>query len=307
MYIETPTLNHELINTGFIDKIFSGRIKEAQEQSSLFIRAMLHEDGILRRLFENRVITADELDPELDNDQPSVICEKEPDAPQATFVSFKGTGPQKYFNGKRFRVPFGKIESDRENKSKFELMTIRMPITDWLKEHQVKAIQNEEDKAFFGAVNDIVEKNPANQSLSCPISTGDVNLLDVFTIGKNALRTLLLPIGKVAMHANTFDTWGAKLQHDVISNDDMKERLDRGTMGESSFFGTPIVTTIKSDIIPENVIYFFAPQEYFCKFFLLQDATLYLETKADMIAFHTYEAPGLGIGNTNGVVKVTLV
>ena len=31
-----------------------------------------------------------------------------------------------------------------------------------------------------------------------------------------------------------------------------------------------------------------------------------MKTEADLIHFHTYEAPGLGIGNTKGVVKITL-
>ena len=53
-------------------------------------------------------------------------------------------------------------------------------------------------------------------------------------------------------------------------------------------------------------MFFFAPQEYFCKFYLLQDATLFMKNEASMITFHTYEAPGFGIGNTKGVVKVTL-
>ena len=31
-----------------------------------------------------------------------------------------------------------------------------------------------------------------------------------------------------------------------------------------------------------------------------------MKTEADLIHFHTYEAPGLGICNTRGVVKITL-
>ena len=132
---ETTNVNIELMNRSFCDKVFCGQIKEAMENSSLYIRQKLYEDGILRRLFESCTVVSDELDPEMDSDNPSIIVEIEPEAPSATFVPFPGTGDRSYFYGKRFRVPFGKIESKRESKSKFELMAIRMPITEWLKEH----------------------------------------------------------------------------------------------------------------------------------------------------------------------------
>ena len=131
---ETTGVSAELINTAFLNKIDSGMTKEAEEAGSAYIRQILYEDGITRRLFEMKTITADELDPNVDDDKPSILVEKEPDATAATFVGYKGTGNRSYFTGKRFRVPFGKIESERLSKSKFELMSIRMDIMSWLKE-----------------------------------------------------------------------------------------------------------------------------------------------------------------------------
>jgi hypothetical protein len=53
-------------------------------------------------------------------------------------------------------------------------------------------------------------------------------------------------------------------------------------------------------------VYLFAPQEFIGNFFLLQDATLYIEQKAEMISFHSYEALGLGIGNTYGLGRLDI-
>ncbi len=303
MSYETPTVSAELLNQSFCDKVFNGQIKEAMENSSLYIRKKLYEDGILRRLFDSRTVTADELDPLMDSDQPSIICEIEPDAPKATFVPYKGTGDRDYFSGKRFRVPFGKVESMRETKSKFELMTIRMPITDWLKEHQVKMIQEEEDRLFIESIADIVEKNAAQQAITVSLTTGTFK--DAFTEGWKALTRLRLPQGKVLMHKNTYID-SLKLKTEDIGFGPQEQRFNRGVDGEDSFMGSPVVTTIKDNLVKENEIFFFTQPDYFIKFFLLQDATLFLQTEADMIHFHTYEAPGVGIGNTLGVVKVTL-
>lgn len=310
MAYETPSVSYELLNSAFVDKVFNGQVKEAQEQASLYIRQKLYEDGIVRRLFEYRTVTADELDPLMDSDQPSIICELEPDATQATFVPFKGTGNRMYYNGKRFRVPFGKVEAERTTKSKFELMTIRMPIQQWLQENQIKAVQQEEDRHFLDTCEDIIDRATtlAASDSSAPVQyveyTGS-SFKDAFTEGMKALTKLRLPVGKVLMHKNTFID-SLKLKMDEISFNPLEERFRRGIEGEDSFLGVPVVTTIKDDLVPENVLYFFTTQDYFMKFFLLQDATLFLKTEADMVTFHTYEAPGIGIGNVRGVVKVVL-
>ncbi len=300
---ETTNVSIELLNRSFCDKVFNGQIKEAQENSSLYIRQKLYEDGILRRLFESRTVMADELDPEMDTDNPSIIVEIEPDAPAATFVPFPGTGDRDYFYGKRFRVPFGKVESVRESKSKFELMTIRMPITEWLKEHQVKKIQEEEDRLFIETCADIVDKNKTDQQITVAMSANTFK--DAFTEGWKALTRMRLPQGKVLMHKNTYID-SLKLKTEDIGFAPQEQRFNRGLDGEDTFMGSPVVTTIKDNLVKENELYFFTQPDYFIKFFFLQDATLFLKTEADMIHFHTYEAPGIGIGNTRGVVKVTL-
>ena len=300
MSIETPQISAEVLNAAFIHKLDSGLIKEAEESGSAYIRQKLYEEGLLRRLFTMETKTAEDLDPELDNDQPSILVEKEPDAVQATFLPFKGTGDQRYFDGRRFRVPFGKVSSDVINKSKFELMTIRMNIMDWLKENQVKQIHQQEDTLFMTACNDIITAASGAQTHSA----GTDSFKDGFVGGLQLMTTLRLPIGQVLMNKNTYYE-STKLKTDEIGHVPQEKRFNEGVESEDSFMGHKVVTTIKDDLVPDNCLFMFAPQEYFCKFYALQDATLFLKNEADMIQFHTYEALGFGIGNTAGVVKVT--
>ncbi len=302
MSYETPNVSAELINQAFIQKIDSGMIKEAQEAASAYIRQKLYEDGIMRRLFESRTVTADELDPDVDTDKPRILVEKEPDATKATFVPYKGTGDRAYFEGIRFPVYFGKVESERLNKSKFELMSIRMDIMSWLKENQVKQIQQEEDEVFMDTIKALCADNAAQRTT---VSLSSNTFKDAFIEGVKGLTSLRLPTGKVVMHRNTY-TDSLKLKVEDIGYKAQDARFERAIDGEDTFLGYPVVTTIKDDIIPEDKIYFFAPQDFFCKFYFLQDATLFLKAEADMIQFHTYEAPGFGIGNTKGVFELTL-
>jgi hypothetical protein len=299
---ETPEISAEILNAAFVNKIESGLHKEAEEAGTAYIRQQLYEEGVLRRLFPPDTITPDELDPSLTDDKPRKILEIEPDAPSATFVAFKGTGPRAYFNGRRFAVPFGKVESDRMSKSKFELMTSKMDIMAWLKENQVKQVQNAEDGQFMATVEGIITDNIAAQATIA--GAGD-NFKQAFTLGLKGLTSLRLPVGKVLMHKNTyFDSLDLTVEDIGYKLQD--KRIGDGVEGEESFMGYPVITTLKTDICPEDVMYFFAPKEYFCSNMLLQDATLYLKVEADMYTFHTYEAPGMGIGNTLGVFRVTI-
>jgi len=81
---------------------------------------------------------------------------------------------------------------------------------------------------------------------------------------------------------------------------------DNGIEEETKLWGIPLITTIKTDILPNNQFYIFSPQNYLGNFFLLQDATLFIKQEADIVEFWSYAAPGMGIGNTSGITRVTL-
>jgi hypothetical protein len=100
--METTQVSAEVLNAAFVDKLEQGHVKEAEEAGSRYIRQKLYEDGFTRRIIEPVTKTAEDLDPAVDSDTPRILVEKEPDAPGATFVPFKGTGNRAYFTGKRF-------------------------------------------------------------------------------------------------------------------------------------------------------------------------------------------------------------
>ncbi len=85
---------------------------------------------------------------------------------------------------------------------------------------------------------------------------------------------------------------------------------DEGVEKSKKLWGLPVVTTIHNDIVTahggSNSVYLFAPEDFLGNFFLLQDATLFIEQKADIISFHSYEALGIGIGNIAGVSRLDI-
>ena len=60
------------------------------------------------------------------------------------------------------------------------------------------------------------------------------------------------------------------------------------------------------NIMYRNEVFLFAPENWLGNFFLLQDATLFIKQEADLIQFWSYSAPGIGIGQTDAVIRFVL-
>ena len=72
-----------------------------------------------------------------------------------------------------------------------------------------------------------------------------------------------------------------------------------------SAYGFKIKTTNKVDLVPDGTVYVFTTPEYLGQSFLLQDATVHLKSEYGVISFLADEYIAVGIGNVNGVVKLT--
>lgn len=299
--VETNTPSAAFLNNAFVKKITEGHIKEAADESSAFIRAKLRQEAAVREIIVPVGVTEDQLDRDENSDQPKIIVEKEPDS-EAIFVNFQGTGRRRWFKGPRYAIYFGKIESDRFTKSKFELMTNRSDIRKILSDNSVKDMADQEDGAFHSLISDIVALNPDQQS-GGPFQSA------TFKQAGQALLDREIPVGKTLMtktrYMDAVDLPASSVG-DVIAT----RHFDEGIESSQRLWGFPVVTTIKSSIYPSDKAWMFAPQQpnnFLGNFFLLQDATLFIEQKADIINFWSYEALGLGIGNRLSIQQITFV
>lgn len=298
MRTETTQLSAQFINSNFLRKIEEGRVKEAQTEGSAFIRAKLRQTSFAREILTPLILADDEIDRSEDTDLPKKIVEKEPDS-IATFVTFKGTGDRTWFSGPRYAVYFGKIESQRFNKSKFELMTYQNDIRKILSDNSVKDMADQEDGKFY------------ETCVACVAGKSDQDLTISGPLNANAISTALkkhisrkVPIGKLLM---TKQLYYDLLNLPYTSIGEVASRhYDQGVEEEEKLWGIPVVTTIKNDIVQPDEFWVFSPENFLGNFFLLQDATLFIKQEADMIEFWSYSAPGIGVGNTKSITRVTL-
>jgi hypothetical protein len=297
MNVETPQLDARYINQGFVNKIEQGRIKEAQDEGTAFIRVKMRQTSFAREIVPPVVLADDEIDRDEFTDLPKKIVEKEPES-EATFVTFKGTGKRRWFSGPRYAIHFGKVESDRFVKSKFELMTYQNDIRKILTDNSVKDMADQEDTKFMETVNALCT---GSQHLTPGTGFVAGNFVNAFQY----LLSQKIPIGKILMTKELYYE-ALNLQYAAVGSEILKRHYDEGIEAEEKLWGIPVVTTIKRDIISPNDFYVFGPQEYLGNFFLLQDATLFIKQEADIIEFWSYSAPGIGIGNSKSMIRVTL-
>lgn len=299
--VENPQVSAQFINSSFVKKIESGQVKQAEAESSAFIRDKLRQEAAVREIIVPQGITEEEIDRDENTDQPKKIIDKEPDS-VATFVQFQGTGRRTWFKGNRYAVYFGKIESQRFTKSKFELMTYTSDIRKILSDNSVKDMADQEDTKFYGLVNAIVSANPAQQT-NGPFQSATI---------KTACQAMLnrrRPVGKLLMTKSRFMD-AIDLPATTVGDEIAQRHFDEGIESSQKLWGLPVVTTIKSDIYPTNKAWLFAPQapnNFLGNFYLLQDATLFIEQRADIISFWSYEALGIGIGNRLSMQEITFV
>ncbi|MEA3471485.1 MAG: hypothetical protein U9R24_07190 [Thermodesulfobacteriota bacterium] len=308
MNIETPSVKQT--NANFVRKIYQSPdlLKEAMDNSTYFIRDKVRELGFARKLVEPIFVTSADLDRTVENDQPTIILEKDMDA-KAYTLPFRGKGESKYWEGENFLITFQKLESDRFNKSKFEMMNSKTDYKTLLQKRIVEEMFYAEDEtmiaAFDGIITDAEAAAPGTQYqvVTGGLTKSNIKLLMQMMSKLRMLPTKDGPKPKFLMNL-TLKMELVELGMLEIGDSSVGKYWNEGTIGVENLFGVPIVSTIKDDLVKDDEMYIIAPQDYFGRFFILQDHTMVIKTEADMIEFWSYGSFGLGFANAKGVAKI---
>lgn len=287
---ETPQQNVQLMNRNFIHMVTNGEVKLAADESTAFIRDIVRQEAAFREVLPPQPISDDEIDRSAETDEPQKIVEKEPQS-WATFVELQGTPRSYWFRGPRYVVPFGMIISPQFTKSKFQLMTYQNDIRRILADNSVKDLSDQEDRYWRRLNVQIVNGNASVQRTLAPAFTSGA-----FKRSFQALYDRRRPIGKMLMTKSLY-VEAIDLPATLVGNAIAEKHYNEGIENEQRLFGVPVVSTIKSDIYDPRECWVYSPSNFLGNCFLLQDATLFIEQRADKIMFHTYEAIGIGVGN----------
>lgn len=286
----------------FVDKWLNGTPemkKQGEYNLNSITRNRIRENGIARsELFPPIVLGADAiLDREEDGKVLKKFMEVEPDS-RATWVPFRGMPEARFVETTLVPVYFGKIESEEHIANIWELKNYNTDLRKLINDQDAKNLQEQEDVALMGRCEAIVAANPTEQNIEVFGGLNKVTWVQAqqaFFIDK--------PIKFALMNARTAKEF---LKWDYVSD------MGFGTAG-SEMFATglvpnvqvKIIKTIKDYLVPDNVVWFFAPEDFIGKFFVLQEPTTFIEQRKDNIMFSTSEVVGIGIASSRSFIKVT--
>lgn len=290
----------EVLNSKIIEDLSSAteQKKIASDLGSAYIRVINREQGFLRKILPPETIGEKDLDQFADTDRPGKIITIEPTGAPAVTLPFNSSAELTYYFASKAVVPFFDIKTPRFQKNVYELMTykdvdLRKVITD----NGLKDMQKEEDAGFIANVDAITT------ALSFSTGLTRATWVEISKImGKKMLRN-----GIALLNDATIRDFG-KLNRTEFGGD-MSEKIFKEGMsglGDSKLFGMNLLSTLKADIVNDNVIYLFTEPDYLGKFYELKKPTLYVKRTEDIIEVNASEKIGVCIANTAGVSKVTL-
>jgi hypothetical protein len=292
--------SNDQINELFLQKLNSKEgIDKVASAGSAFIRKKIREVSFARKVLNPEYVVAADCQRSVNHDGLVKIIDIEPDS-SAMIVNFRGEPDTRYIAGERFEVPFFGVASEDFQKTEEELLAYEMPLTDVIEKNSVKDIQKKEDEAWMAKFNAAI--------------TGSGNFEEVTldsdsSIKKSSFVTLFdmldgneLKVGTLLMNKKTFNK--LLLYPATSVGDQIGSQVTINGYTYATLFGHNLIVTNKTDLVGDE-IFAFAPQEYFGKFFILNDLKFWVEKKRNIITWGATELIGGGIGNIKAAAKIT--
>jgi len=284
-----------------------GLLKKASEASTSLVRRRLRENGFTRLILPFRQVTDDELAYLPDTELPVVIEEMEPDSPGAKAIPFNDTADTAFYYGDKFVVYFCKITTPEFTKNVDELRTYKNDLRQLITDNALKDVQTEEDSRTITTVDRIV----GTENVADGAAGVQQNTLIAGPITRDSYKDVLshledreLNNGVFLMNRHTskeFLGW----DRSEIGGDLAEKLLKDGVsaLQEAKIFGVRHIFTIKRDLVPDNVIYQFAEPGFLGKAYTLQDITMYVEKRKDILRFCGVEKIGLTFANVAALAR----
>ncbi|RKX67335.1 MAG: hypothetical protein DRP42_00625 [Tenericutes bacterium] len=295
----------ESIDAGTFNNLFVTRldtpdgIDKAAQAGGAFVRERLREVSFLRGIIPPEYVTKADCQRSVNHDLLVKIVDIEPQS-SAAAVNFKGKALERYIENDRYEIPFFKVESEKFSKNEAELLAYDYPVTKVIEENSVKDIQKVEDGKFIEFIDAVIVVNGKDVT---PAENGPATSLNLTTLFK-AIDADELSVGCVLMHKADWDDFMVQ-RADVIGSSLASEILVNGYK-YNTILGHKLVVTIKTSVVPVGTLYCFTDPKYLGNFYILNDTKFYIEKRADIVTWQTWEYVGLGIGNLRACAKMQL-
>jgi len=303
---ETREQSHELNELVFAALEHPQFTKKAEDQINSFTRQKVREEGFWRLIMPQQEITNAELDRQIMTDKPCKIIDKEPGSPAAVSLPFATLPTNTYIRGQRYLVTFCRIATPRFYKDVDELRTWNMDIRQVLSDNSIRDMLAEEDSKFIAGVNAalIGADTPTYWSGVVQWETihGGISRDTMAEARKIMPGTMAhLEPNSLLINNVTVNEW-LKFGRDEIGGDLSEELFIRGWT-QTQILNTRAIVTIKTDLVPNDSIFWFGDPKFIGKSYVLTPTTMYIHRVGPMLEFFSYETIGGTIGFTAALAR----
>lgn len=287
--------------------------KEAQTGVNGYLRIRAKEDGIFRKIIPPTPVTPADFDRQVDTVKPVIVKDMEPNSPAAISLPFGGTPMNYYMIAPRYRVMFDRIVSQRFTADVANLMTYDMDIRQVFNDLLLKDMLAEEDRKMIAAANSALDPNSSvgDTTTTRYTTVGAKGYIRVGALTRATLSNAMKGLPSTNRHLspavcliNNVTIWSVvALGRDAVGGDLSEELFTRG-FAQRELMGTQWYVTIKTDLVPNDVMFMFAAPEFTGDNFVVEDVTV--ATKHELWFFEMvgYEMLGGTLKNMAAFAKV---
>lgn len=292
--LDAVTFNNLLIES--LDTVDG--IHKTAAAGAAFVRSKIREIGFARRILPPESVTRVDLSRATDHDTLIKIVDIEHDS-KAMYLNFASEGNERYIQGKRYALPFFKIESEKFVKSEAELLAYDYPVTKVIEENSVKDIQKVEDIVFINHADSAVAlTGKLLVSTATAADRKEANHL-VKMIDYDQLTT-----GCILLNTVDYDDYMIQPATEIGSP--LASEITVEGYKHQTILNRKIVVTNKHDIIVPGEMYAFTDPAYLGNFFILNDVKFWIKKEADLVMWKTWEYLAEGFANIKAIAKIEL-
>ena len=304
------------ISISAFNERFMEKVGEVEGQMQLqaggrqYIKTELQETAFSRAIIPQEPITTAQCQRNLNDNSLYVIRDIEPDA-AAVAVDNLGEPNGRYIKGERYIIPIVNFKTERFQITVEDLRAYQYKITKRIEDKSVTVIDKLEDKLFMKLCGAAITASRKGIKGSTGVNF-IFNKTDWITL-KNTMKSGVAGVAAAAdarpkeVHAilMTTNDWEQVISLGAVSDDFGKDMFMNG-YNEDILWGTKVVRTIKTDVLPVGHIWAYTKPDFLGHNFGLGDPTFEIRSNFGLIEWQSGESIGCNIGNIYSMAVLTL-
>lgn len=309
-------INYQEFNARFLEKVASlAGQSELMEAGRQYVKTELMESAFNRAILPQEPITVADCQRNMNDQSLYLLRDIEPEA-SALGVDNLGEPDGQYVSSGRYKIPIINLSTKRFQITVEDLRAYQYKITKRIEDKSVPVLEKLEDTYFMklaaaaittatGTPGKIVKPYAASPTNLVMSKEDIVKIKNTLAGGVKGTTAIDLKKKEVASLLMSQETFEYVVTLPGAGDDFGKDRVLNGITTEI-LFGTKVIRSIKTGILPEGLIFAFTSPDFLGHNFALGDPTFEIKSNFGLIEWQTKESIGMNLGNRLSVACMVL-